>query len=982
MKILLDMQGIQTDSRHRGIGRYCLALSRAFAALAHDDHEVCFAFNGALDTGLDEAITCLMPHASSGRRLVVGPMRHTGSSLAANDARRIAAARVYAHALDEAQADIIWLGSVVEGFADDAVMPDESLRSFTVATLYDLIPLHDPASLGHPRSKQWYESRLSTLRRCDLLLAISDWVRDDAVRHMGIDPARIVTIGAGVDERFMPPQDKAHVAECVRARHGITRSFVMYSGGFDIRKNVGVLIEAFAGFPHDVTAGHQLVLVGGMSAEVRDRIQASIRRAGLPHDAVVFAGFVSDDELVALYQACDLFVFPSQNEGFGLPPLEAMACGAPVLVNDASSLPEVVGNTAALFDGSSASALTTAMREVLTSPERASLLRKAGLQRARHFTWQRVAARALQAIASARQAKTAPIPAPVRLLCVQGATTPAWLDALPAHDLIDVRGRESNPAEQHGDALARAREILYMVDADSAVTVQALLRRWPGFVVWMGPFPANAPTHTAIRYESGGFAAVATAGRGDDLLAWLAVDAVDVMAMDAADAVNPHFASTVMERLTASYATLALPRQLAAEHYIAEHAASALSDDELAQVSDALVGASRRMQPVRWLVDVTQISQNDIGTGVQRVVRSVLRQWLRHPPADVRIEPVAFREGRYVHARSYAMSLLGQDARTLPDTPVRARSHDVFVGLDWAAESMAAARPHLRAWRRQGVCMHFVVHDILPVSLPQTFHPFARQQFLAWLEAITTTADALHCVSRATAQELTQWMHTTTPPWQFGQPPQVDHFLLGVDAPESNGHSDDLPEGALNDALTARATLLMVGTVEPRKGHVPALDALEELWRRDVDVNLVIVGRQGWMVQELADRLSRHGELGRRLFWLRNATDTTLEAVYRRSTALLVPSLGEGFGLPVIEAARQNIPVIARDLPIFREVAGTYPFYFTDDEPRALATLLAQWLTERPSSGELPALVDWSTSARTLAEAVSRTSATATNPWL
>jgi len=163
----------------------------------------------------------------------------------------------------------------------------------------------------------------------------------------------------------------------------------------------------------------------------------------------------------------------------------------------------------------------------------------------------------------------------------------------------------------------------------------------------------------------------------------------------------------------------------------------------------------------------------------------------------------------------------------------------------------------------------------------------------------------------------------------------------------------------------------MVGTIEPRKGHQQALDAMEKLWADGVNANLVIVGKQGWSSDSLVQRIAQHSEYNHRLFWLNGISDEMLDQVYRNTQALLAASVGEGFGLPLIEAAQYGLSIIARDIPIFREVAGKYAYYFNGDTD-ALAEALKDWLSlgnDVPSSSYLSWLT-WHQSSRQLVDIV------------
>jgi glycosyltransferase involved in cell wall biosynthesis len=159
--------------------------------------------------------------------------------------------------------------------------------------------------------------------------------------------------------------------------------------------------------------------------------------------------------------------------------------------------------------------------------------------------------------------------------------------------------------------------------------------------------------------------------------------------------------------------------------------------------------------------------------------------------------------------------------------------------------------------------------------------------------------------------------------------------------PSNDVYQDNILE---LEKIKKNISFLMVGTLEPRKGHLQVLEAFECLWKEDKPINLVIVGKKGWMVDELIQRLSGHSELNKRLFWLQGISDEYLERVYSESTCLIAASYGEGFGLPLIEAAQHKLPVIARDIPVFREIAGDHAYYFKADKPHQLAKAIESWL--------------------------------------
>ena len=144
----------------------------------------------------------------------------------------------------------------------------------------------------------------------------------------------------------------------------------------------------------------------------------------------------------------------------------------------------------------------------------------------------------------------------------------------------------------------------------------------------------------------------------------------------------------------------------------------------------------------------------------------------------------------------------------------------------------------------------------------------------------------------------------------------------------------------------------MVGTLEPRKNHQLILDVFDQLLLDKQDINLVIVGKAGWLIDELVDEITEHSEFGQRLFWLDSISDEFLDKIYAACSCLVAASEGEGFGLPLIEASQHQLPIIARDISVFREVAGEFATYFSGLDDAALALCINDWL-ELHSQGKI-----------------------------
>ncbi len=398
---------------------------------------------------------------------------------------------------------------------------------------------------------------------------------------------------------------------------------------------------------------------------------------------------------------------------------------------------------------------------------------------------------------------------------------------------------------------------------------------------------------------------------------------------------------------------------------------------ELPQLAAAIAFNRAPAQPRQLLVDVSAVVQSDLKTGIQRVVRSILLAMIADPPAGFRVEPVYSTGGNrsYQYARRFGLGLVGETELALEDAPVDLRPGDLFFGLDLFTTGTSQNEDLLLSMRDRGVGIYFVVFDILPMLRPDVF-PFGTEQYFGeFLRTVHKVSDGVLCISCAVADELAGWIGREG--LKRRTPLKLGHFHLGADI-NASAPSFGLPPDAdqVLAALGERPSFLMVGTVEPRKGHTQALAAFELLWQRGEDVNLVVVGKPGWMMEKLCERMDAHPEKSRRLFWLPGISDEMLLKLYEGSAALLAPSEGEGFGLPLIEAAQKGIPILARSLPVFREVAGEHAFYFDGLDPQDLASAVSAWLGlqqagKAPQSTGMPWLT-WDGSAQQVLDALVR----------
>lgn len=233
-----------------------------------------------------------------------------------------------------------------------------------------------------------------SMRRARRVLTLSSSVKHEIVAHYGLPEDKIVVTGAAPAAHFCPILDGDGL-DAARARYGLTRPFILSVGNLQPRKNIRRLVQAYALLPPPIRSRYQLAIVGQALWQHSDVYQA-VAEYQL-QDGVTFTGYVPDEDLPLLYNAADLFVYPSVYEGFGLPILEAMACGTPVVTSSASSLAEVAGDAGILVDPTCADDMASAMAAVLSNPDLANRLSERGLHRARSFSWEQTAGETLAA---------------------------------------------------------------------------------------------------------------------------------------------------------------------------------------------------------------------------------------------------------------------------------------------------------------------------------------------------------------------------------------------------------------------------------------------------------------------------------------------------------------------------------------------------------------------------------------------------------
>ena len=819
MRILIDLQGAQSASRFRGIGRSTLAHALAMAR-NRAGHEIFLLLNGMMTESIRpirDAFAPLIPQANIRVWHALAPL---DASQPENVTRRKVAALLRDEVIQQIQPDILHVGSLFDGFGDDA-MPDIWPRQHAArvaVTFHDAIPLiYRDIYLTNPLYEAHYFEQAEQLKSADLILSVSASAGQETVTHFGIPAERVVNMSSSVDAQFAQQTYTKQQTQQLQAKFGIHKPYLMYSSATDERKNHRGLIDAFSQLSPELRTRHQLVLAGGLPPEHHQQFEAYMAEKQLTTQDVLITGRISDEEMIQLYNQCTLYVFPSWHEGFGLPALEAMACGAPTIGANTSSVPEVIGWERALFDPFQPSAIAQKITEALTDPDFLLSLQAHASHQTAQFSWDASAQRAIAAFEALLQ---------------------------------------SHPAHQHTQPQPLLPQVAQISLQDPSLNLLAL--------------------------------------------------------------------------------------------------------------SQAMAHNAKPAKP-QLLVDVSELIQRDARTGIQRVVRSILHEWLSQPDMGYEVKAIyatAEKHG-YCYANAFTQRFMGRPEIAQPDAPIDFAHGDLFLALDMQPQVQVFQAPYLQHLRDNGVKVCFVLYDLLPITMPQYFPDGAQANHTRWVE-VAAQSDAVLCISRSVADEFCDWLRVHQPQ----ATPQVDWFHMGADIDQSAPSAGLPPEAAETLAkLGTRPNFLLVGTMEPRKGQTDALDAAEALWASK-DFNLIIVGKQGWKVDELVERIRNHPELNLRLFWLNGISDEYLTQVYAHADCLIAASFGEGFGLPLIEAAQRKIPLLIRDIPVFREVAGEHALYFDAQAEGALQDAMQRWLAlnashQAPQSANMPWL-SWRQSAEQL----------------
>jgi len=402
MKIAIDLQSCQSNARHHGIGRAALSIVQQIIKQSAQKHEIWIVLNAQLNSEtileIKKKLQAILPI----ERIISYQVPIPNDSKIANQHRQAAAEYIREYFIESLQIDILYITSFFEGLSDNAITSISSFSdNITVAvTQHDLIPyIQQDVYLPGREIKHNYLKKINQLKKADLILAVSDYSKQETKQYLKIPGDKIISISSGIAQEFINSVaiNKQQKFE-LQTKYKLQENYLLYApSGFDERKNVKGLIKAYAQLPEKIQQQYSLVLVGKVALVVEESLRELAKQHKVIGD-ISFTGYVTDEELVLLYQQAQLFVFPSLHEGFGLPALEAMSLKIPTIGAKRTSLIEVIGLEEALFDPEDPKNIADLIEKSLTNTVYRKQLITHAEQHCKKFSWEKSAKKALQAM--------------------------------------------------------------------------------------------------------------------------------------------------------------------------------------------------------------------------------------------------------------------------------------------------------------------------------------------------------------------------------------------------------------------------------------------------------------------------------------------------------------------------------------------------------------------------------------------------------
>ena len=792
MKLAIDMQGCQSAfSGNRGVGRYVRELVKQLIRCSKNEIEIFLVLNGRLNC--DETIKYFENEIDRDHIKVWYNYFEFGQANMSKELNKIRIAELfrewYIHQLN---VDAIWVPNFQEGWSEANVAISSKLTNgseIIISTLHDVTPLLFPDIFLRDTIRTWYDEKINYVKESDIVVSVSNFTKEKVTEFLNIESSKIHTIYNGYDSEYFYPDKNFIDAEK-------KDKFFLYAGGAGHHKNIDSLIEAYSLIDSAKRDEYHLKFVGGDWVKKKEEMLNKATGFGINENQLEFLGFLSNDDLRDLMQRCTGFIFPSYAEGFGLPPLEAMACGAPTIVSNATSLKEIACSEEALFEPFDIKEIANKMNRLIEDFNYSNKLIEDGLLKAKEFSWEK----------SAIELK--------RILLQQ-----------------DIK-----PKEETYTTKDLCNDIINLINPDDYKTKSLI--------------------------------------------------------------------------------------------------AKSIESNTIYQTKNIYI-------------DVSAVVLNEYVTGIQRVVNGLIES-LKNifvNNSDIKVTCIYSNPStNYFYTAEYNGRKYVKRENQSNDYSVNFHDGDILLMPDLHPQNTIQKTNLLKNLCVCGTKVISILYDLIPIEHPEYYENRFVEEYNRFLYAISSFSGVIS-ISKTTHNYYLDWCKNNNidfPPYFIN-----DYFYLGSDFKNANP-SKGIPEEGYKiiEFLKTHQIALMVGTIEPRKMHSKVLAAFEKLWENGKDYCLVFVGRNGWKMDEFAEYIINHKENGKKLFWLSQISDEYLEKIYELSSGVIIASIQEGFGLPIIEASKHKKPLLIRNIPVFKEIAGNGSEYFDKDDPSSLSKEIEDWLAK------------------------------------
>ena len=786
MNIGIDLKPFFSGSKYRGIGMYSREL---ISEILKNGKDMKYHFLNLYGDYLGDPVinqhSFLYQYYTGPKIIDVGEKQ-----LFDNDLTEEIIEKSVKHFLEQSKIDIMLFTSPNE--YGNFYKAEWFKNVYTVGILYDLIPMIFPEQcLFDPVYKDNYEKSIEFIKKLDLLLAISESAKNDAVRLLGIDEEKIVVIHAGINQEFKK-LEKIEFKK-IKEKFNIKKPFILFAGGIDFKKNIEGVIEAYSLLPLDLRNKYQLVVTGKMAEQTKKHFIKVSEKYRVENE-ICYTGYVSNEDLIQLYNMTELLVFPSLYEGFGLPVLEAMACGTRVVTSDNSSLVEIAKNHATLVDVKSPKKIMKGIKYVFDNPVQTLDIAKNSIEYAKSYTWKKVAIKTLNA--------------------------------------IETKFNRKKSNKDNYERLVITEKMLENI---------SLL------------FAKNK----------------------------LSFDEKEI------------------QKITD---TLII-----------------LQDNK----NDNVIQGNKRI-----LYDMTVVHEwlkNKYSTGIGRVCKKLFDSMRE----KCIVLPVVVSQDSDEKTQ---FELISMDDYTKTKEKVILMENDIFFMPEFQIRGLQVPNehPYANRLREKGINCYAVIYDILPLQFPEYFENKTSHDFKKYIDELLNNYTGILTDSKTVADDVIEYYEKKCS-GKIKEDLKIGYFHLGQDTFKENKNLEigyELSQFMGDD----RNIYLMVGTIEPRKGHKLVYNTFKKMWENDFEGKLCIIGHVGWKMEEFVEEIKKSKEFKNKLLFIEGASDSELAFAYKNSDVLIQASAGEGFGLPLIEAGYYELPIICSNIPVFHEISNENAIFFNRNE--------------------------------------------------